>query len=75
VVGSCSGGRFGEDANPNRDGTEDRLLSLNCFFILTLFFALGNFVNPNILETNYVYCRKANLEIPVSKLYDIMDIN
>ena len=75
MVGSRGGGRLGEDANPNRDGTEDRFLSLDRFFILTLFFVLGRFVDLDVLETNYVYRRKANLEIPVSKLYDMIDIS
>lgn len=75
MVGSRSGGRLGEDANPNRDGTEDRFLSLDRFFILALFFVVGRFVDLDVLETDDVYRRKANLEIPVSKLYDMMDIN
>lgn len=74
-MGSHSGGRFGEDANPNRDGTEDRFLSQDRFFILALFFVLGLFFDLDLLETNDVYRRKANLEIPVSKLCDMMDIN
>jgi hypothetical protein len=74
-MGNCSGGRLGENTNPNRDGTEDRFLSFDHFFILTLFFVLGCFIDLNILEMDDVYHRKANLEIPVSKLYDMMDIN
>ena len=74
-MGSRSGGRLGEDANPNRDGTQDRFLILDRFFILALFFVLGRFVDLDVLETNDIYRRKANLEIPIGKLYDIMDIN
>jgi hypothetical protein len=65
-VSSRSGGRLGEDANPNRDGTEDRSLSLDWFVIL------GRFVDLDVLETDDVYSRKTNLEI---KLCDMMDIN
>ena len=72
-MGSGSGGRPGEDANPHRDGTEDRFLGLDRFFILTLLFILGRFADLDVLETDDVYRRKANLEIPVSKLYDTMD--
>ena len=76
MVGSRSGGRLGEDANPNRDGTENRFRGLNRFFILALFFLLGRLVDLDLLGTDDVYCRKSNLEIPVSKLYDITtDIN
>lgn len=75
-MGSCSRGRPGEDASPNRDRTDDRFLSLALFFfILVLFFVLERFVDLNRLETNNVYRRKADLEIPVSKLNDTMDIN
>ena len=35
----------------------------------------GRFVDLGVLETNDVYRRKVNLEIPVGKLYDMMDIN
>ena len=62
VVGSRSRGRH---ASPNHDRAGDQFLSL------TLFFVLGRFVDLNHLETNHVYCRKADLEIPVSTLrYD-----
>jgi hypothetical protein len=74
-VGSCSGGRLGEDANPNGDRTDDRFLSLALFFTLGVFVVLGRFVDLDLLKTNDVYRRKADLEIPVSKLYDMMDIN
>ena len=74
VVGSRSGGRLGKDANPNGDRTNDRFISLALFFTLGVFFVLGRFVNLNLLETNDVYCREVNLKIPVSKLYDMMDI-
>jgi len=64
-----SGGRLGEDANPNRYRTEDRFISLDRFLILAL-------LRPRALrgvpETYNVHRRKANLEIPVSKLYDMM---
>lgn len=73
-MGSRSGGRLGEDANPNGDRTDDRFLSLALFFTLGVF-VLGRFVDLDLLETNDVYRRKADLEIPVSKLYDMMDIN
>jgi hypothetical protein len=74
-MGSRSGGSVGEDTNPNGDRTDDRFLSLALFFAIALFFVLGRFVDLDLLETNNVYCRKADLEIPVSKLYDMMDIN
>ena len=74
-MGSRSGGIAGEDANPNGDRTDDRFLSLALFFTIALFFVLGRFVDLDLLETNDVYRRKADLEIPVSKLYDMMDIN
>jgi hypothetical protein len=72
------------DANPNGDRTDDRFLSLDHFFILAffiliffiilvLFFVLWRFVYLDLLETNDVYRRKADLAIPVSKLYDMMD--
>jgi hypothetical protein len=74
-MGSRSGGSVGEDANPNGDRTDDRFLSLALFFAIALFFVLGRFVDLDLLETNDVYRRKADLEISVSKLYDVMDIN
>lgn len=74
-MGSRGGGRLGEDANPNGDRTGDRFLSLALFFTLALFFDLGRFADLGLLETNDVYRRKADLEIPVGKLYDMMDIN
>jgi hypothetical protein len=74
VVGNRSGGRIGEDASPNGDRTDDRFLSLALFLTLALFF-LGCFVNLDLLKTNDVYRREADLVIPVSKLYDMMDIN
>jgi len=49
--------------------------TLAFFFVLTLFFVLGRIVEPDLLETNDVYCRKEDLETPVNKLYDMMDIN
>jgi hypothetical protein len=72
VVGSRSGGRLGGDANPNGDRTDDRFLSLGLFFTLGLYF-LRRFVDLDLLETNDVYRCKADLEIPVSKHYDMMD--
>jgi hypothetical protein len=73
-VGSRSGGRLGKDANPDRDRTDDRFLSLALFIIfLTLFFVLERFVDLDHLETNNVYRRKEDLEIPVGKLNDTMD--
>jgi hypothetical protein len=47
--------------------------TLALFFTLGFFFVLGRFFD--LLETNDVYRRKTDLEIPVSKLYDMMDIN
>jgi hypothetical protein len=67
-VGSRSGGRLGGDANPNGDRTDNRFLSLALFFTLSVFFILGRFVDLDLLETNDVYRRKVDLEIPVSKL-------
>ena len=58
--------------------TDNRFLSLDRFFILVLFFTLDvffilrRFVDPDLLETNNVYRRKADLEILVSKLYVMM---
>jgi hypothetical protein len=75
-VGSRSGGRPGGDTNPNGDRTDDRFLqrlSLALFFTLGVFFILRRFVDLDLLETNDVYRRKADLEMPVSKLYDMMD--
>jgi hypothetical protein len=50
-------------------------VTIALFFTLSVFFVLGRFVDLDFLETNDVYRRKADLEIPVSKLYDMMDIN
>jgi hypothetical protein len=74
-MGSRSGGNVGEDTNPNGDRTDDRFLSLalffftiTLFFVITviftfaLFFVLGRFVDLDLLETNDVYRRKADLE-------------
>ena len=72
-MGSRGGGRLGEDANPNSDGTDDRFLSLYRFFI-GVFFVLARFVDLDHLETNDVYRRKADLEIPVSKFCDTIGI-
>ena len=66
-MGGRSGGRLGEDANPNGDR--------NWFLSLFFFLAVGLFVDINPLETNDVDRRKADLEIPVSRLYDMMNIN
>jgi hypothetical protein len=86
-MGSRRGGSVGEDANPNGDRTDDRFLSLALFFTIALlftpallftlgvFFVLGRFVDLDLLETNDVYRRKADLEIPVSKFYDVIGIN
>ena len=38
-------------------------------------FVLGWFINIDLLESHDVYCCKANLESPVSKLYGMIDIN
>lgn len=67
-------GRLGKDANPDGDRTDDRFLGLDRFFTLVLFFTLDvrRFVDPDLLETNNVYRRKTDLEILVSKLYDMM---
>ncbi len=75
-MGSRSGGRLRGDANPNGDRTDDRFLSLNRFFIFALFFTPGVFFDLlDHLETDDVYRRKADLEIPVGKLYDMVNIN
>ena len=84
-MGNRSGGSIGGDANPNGDRTDDRFLRLALFFTLAIFFilalfftldvfVLGRFVVIDLLESNNVYRRKTDLEIPVSKLYDMMDI-
>jgi hypothetical protein len=59
AVGSRSGGGVGGDANPDSDGTDDRVLSL-AFFVVVL---------DDFLETNDIDRCKTNLEILVSKLY------
>jgi len=77
-VGSRSGGRLGEDANPDGDRTDDWFLGLVRFFIPVLFIALDavfilrRLVDLDLLETNNVYRRKEDLEILVSKFYDLM---
>ena len=77
-MGSRSRGRIGKDANPDGDRTDDRFLSLDRFFVLVRFFTLGfffilrRFVDPDLLETNDIYRRKEDLEILVSKLYNMM---
>ena len=77
-MGSRSGGRLGEDANPDGDRTDDWFLGLDRFFIPVFFialdavFTLRRFVDLDLLETNNVYRRKEDLEILVSKLYDLM---
>jgi len=60
AVGSRSGGSVGGDANPDSDGTDDRVPSL-AFFVV--------FVLDDFLETNDIDRCKTNLEILVSKLY------
>jgi hypothetical protein len=70
-VGSRSGGRLGEDANPNSNWTGDRFHNLALFFTLGVFFLLGRFVDIDLLETNYIYSRRADLEIPINKVYDM----
>ncbi len=70
-MGSRSGGRLREDANPDGDRTDDRFPNLDRFFVLVLFI-LRRFVDRDLLETNNVYRRKADLEILVSKLYDMV---
>ena len=74
-MGGRSRGRLGKDTNPDSDGAGNRFLSLTLFFTLGVFFVLGRFVDLDLLETNDVYRRKEDLEIPVSRLYDMMDIN
>ncbi len=71
-MGSRSGGRLGEDANPNGDRSDDgvliRGLAIFSFFTFRVdlfFFILGRFVDFEPLETNDIYRRKADLEIPV----------
>ena len=66
-MGSSSGTPR-EDANPNGDWTDDRFLSLT----LGVF---GRFVDLDLFETDDIYRRKADLEILVSKLYDMTDVN
>lgn len=73
-MGSCSGGRLREDPNPNGDRTDDRFLSLALLLTLGVFLVLGRYVDLDFLETNDIYRCKADLEIPVNKLYDMMDI-
>ena len=72
-MSSSGSGRVVEDANPNREGTEDRFLSLDRFFILALIFVLLRFDNLDLLETDDVYRRKVNLEILFSKLELLYD--
>ena len=66
IVGSCSRGSVGGDANPDSDRTDDQVLSLATFTILT-FFAV--FILEDFLETNDINHCKTNLEILISKLY------
>ena len=66
-MGSSSGTPR-EDANPNGDWTDDRFLSLT----LGVF---GRFVDLDLFEMDDIYRRKADLEILVSKLYDMTDVN
>ncbi len=73
-MGSRSRGRLREDANPNGNRTGYWFLSLP-FIIFTLgVFIIIRFINLDLLETNNVNRRKVDLEIPISKLYDMMDI-
>lgn len=75
-MGSCGGGRLREDANPNSDRTDDRFLFLSlCRFFIRIFVFLRRFVDIKLLETNDINCRKANLEILMSKFHDTMDID
>lgn len=55
AVGSCSGGSVGGDANPDSDGTDDRVLSLAFFVVL-----------DDFLKTNDIDRCKMNLEILVN---------
>ena len=55
VMGSRSGGRLGEDANPNDDRIDDQFLSLALFSTLGIFFVLGRFIDLDLFETNDVY--------------------
>ena len=74
-MGSRSGGVTGEYANPDSYTTDVLFLGLNRFFILALFIflVLICFVDPDILKTNDIYGRKVDLEILVSKLYDMIE--
>ena len=65
AVGSRSGGGVGGDANPDSDGTDDRVLSLALFVVLVL----DVFVLEDFLETNDIDRCETNLEILVSKFY------
>ena len=62
VVGSRSGGRLGEDANPNGDRTNDGFLVSLSSSPLGVFPVLGRFLD--LLATSDI-CRNADIEIPV----------
>jgi hypothetical protein len=51
-VVSRSGGRLGEDTNPNGDRTGDRFFNLALFFTLGVFFALRRFVDLQMMFTD-----------------------
>ena len=87
-MGSCSGGRLGEDGNPTGDRTDSWFLILVLFalcFILAffvsieIFFVLGWFVNVStstlLKRTTSMVVFKADLESKVSKPYNMIDIN
>lgn len=65
-MGSRGGGSPGEDANPDSDGTDDGFLGLSLFrFFIGVFFVRGRFIDLDRLETNDVYGREEDLEIPL----------
>ena len=68
-MGSRNAGGFGEDPDPNCNRPDRGPVSWSLLFVL------GRFVELENLETNDVYRCKEDLKIPVSKPYDMMDIN
>ena len=69
AVGSHRGGSVGGDANPDSDGTDNRL-SLALFVVV-----LDIFVLDNLLKTNDVDRCKTNLKCLISKFYKDSDDN
>ena len=75
-MGNRDGERPREDANPNSDGADDGFLDPSPFvFFIGVFFVRGLFIDINHLKTNDVDGREEDLEIPVNKVYEMVDIS